>query len=372
MFRDLALSFKTEYQDFINRKYFGSLNGIRAISAIVVIQIHSLLEWPSSFPKIFNQGYLGVDTFFAISGFLIVTLLMRERAKFTSIDLKAFYVRRTLRIFPIYYAVIFLGFLLYFAISPWKPNGLAFYKDTFPVLLSYTQNIFIVNLGMYFHCWSLAMEEQFYLVWPAIEKYFNIYLRWAALLSVLFVSQLFNFGYFKDWLIDIYGNEEAYLMPMYLITFTPIILGVALAYTLNNRTGYAVFRFLFGSRASAIVLFLILLTIREIDSGQGLARLLAHITIVLMIGSLVVREDHFCSALLKNKVLFYLGSISYGLYLYHVFVMFILAGVFSKLGYTLSPIMTFIITLSLTFIAAHYSYQYFERPIMKLKKNFSR
>jgi peptidoglycan/LPS O-acetylase OafA/YrhL len=110
---------------------------------------------------------------------------------------------------------------------------------------------------------------------------------------------------------------------------------------------------------------------REIDSGQGLARLLAHLTIVLIVASLVIREDHFCNFFLKNKVLFYLGTISYGLYLYHVPVLEIIKAFARQIGYGISPLILFSLTSLITFFVAHFSYKYIEQPIINLKKTLT-
>src|SRR5271168_3370525 len=122
------------YARYLAATYFPSLNGLRFISAVAVIKEHVLLHVGGL--KIFSYGWLGVDMFFVLSGFLIVTLLIREKQKSGRVDLKNFYVRRTLRIFPIYYLLIASVFLFYLAISPRFPNGLKFYAWTFPVLVT--------------------------------------------------------------------------------------------------------------------------------------------------------------------------------------------------------------------------------------------
>jgi hypothetical protein len=87
------------YERFLLNKNFSALNGVRCICCLAVIKVH--LQWEGAGPRLFNLGFVGVDLFFMISGFLIVTLLIRERERRGSVSLAKFYARRTLRIFPI-------------------------------------------------------------------------------------------------------------------------------------------------------------------------------------------------------------------------------------------------------------------------------
>ncbi len=104
------------HQAYLDTRFFSSLNGIRCLCCLAVIKEH--VNWKWGGPRLPELGFLGVDLFFAISGFLIVTLLIRERERRGTISLKKFYMRRTLRIFPIYYLLIATVFLAYLAISP--------------------------------------------------------------------------------------------------------------------------------------------------------------------------------------------------------------------------------------------------------------
>src|SRR5438874_13781643 len=94
----------TTHQDYLRTKYFGSLDGLRCLSILMVIGFHCNLTCTS----FFHTGQYGVSLFFVISGFLITTLLLREQKSSGTISLKNFYIRRTLRIFPLYYATLFI------------------------------------------------------------------------------------------------------------------------------------------------------------------------------------------------------------------------------------------------------------------------
>ena len=142
------------------------LDGLRAFSIICVLISHLL--WVPNFPfkmigRVINPGDLGVRTFFVISGFLITTLLLQEKNKLGRISLKRFYFRRTLRIFPAYYAFLACVFLL----AAWRMITLE--RSDYAYTLTYTFNLKGTQPTWWIgHTWSLAVEEQFYLLWPIV------------------------------------------------------------------------------------------------------------------------------------------------------------------------------------------------------------
>ena len=146
--------------------YFPQLDALRAIAVFFVLLEHWV---PGTYWfKIFPYGMAGVTLFFVLSGFLITRILLRSRIKSESLNqsklhsLKQFYIRRTLRIFPIYYITIFI--LLIFNI-----NNI---RQIFFWFLTYTSNIYFYLIqnwaGSLSHLWTLAVEEQFYIIWPFI------------------------------------------------------------------------------------------------------------------------------------------------------------------------------------------------------------
>ena len=157
------------YKTFKGTIFFSSLDGLRCLSILAVIWHHT-----GRYVEAINltrAGALGVDLFFAISGFLITTLLLRERERWGSISIRAFYIRRALRIFPLYYTVIILYVISVYALERNTPVGRQFF-DNLPYFLTYTANWFVGLDGrvIFYFAWSLSTEEQFYLVWPTLEK----------------------------------------------------------------------------------------------------------------------------------------------------------------------------------------------------------
>ena len=152
---------------------YESINGLRAISIFLVLTHHFILQynilknfkdvrWMGPILKLLNDGQLGVNVFFVISGFLITSLLLQEEAKTKRVSLKNFYIRRTLRIFPAYYFLLLVYFILqllgYIHIS----------NQAWLTSVTYTK-YFNWSADWYTrHAWSLSIEEHFYILWPLI------------------------------------------------------------------------------------------------------------------------------------------------------------------------------------------------------------
>jgi peptidoglycan/LPS O-acetylase OafA/YrhL len=150
--------------------YHAALDGLRAVAVLSVIAYHDNYSWAKG-------GFLGVDTFFVLSGFLITTLLVAEFRRASTIRLSTFWVRRARRLLPALLLVIgFVALYTHFAVVPWERNGIR--DDMFASLFYVANWRFIFDQQGYFqlfsatsplrHMWSLAIEEQYYLVWPLV------------------------------------------------------------------------------------------------------------------------------------------------------------------------------------------------------------
>ena len=171
------------------KKRIPSLDGWRAVSIIYVLCSHCPISegFPAHlkpfFKLIFDDGHLGVRCFFVISGFIITLLLLREQEKNGKIDLKKFYIRRCLRIFPVYYSFLFVVWLLQNTTQFSQPTVVWLQNLTFttgfgfPAIFSWPT----------WHLWSLAVEEQFYLIWPFLFALLNHQLNSKAIKIALFV-----------------------------------------------------------------------------------------------------------------------------------------------------------------------------------------
>jgi peptidoglycan/LPS O-acetylase OafA/YrhL len=365
----------TPHENFLQTRVFGSLDGLRALCALWVVKGH--IEWNTGI-RIFDTPGLGVEMFFVISGFLIVTLLLRERQKTGSIKLRNFYMRRILRIFPIYYVSILLvlSATLFLALEH-RPGALRFYGPAFIVLLTYTQNIIPVSLGSFHPCWSLAIEEQFYLGWPTIEKSVSTSTRWLILLGIILISELVSFGIFNRAIVRLYGDPQAITMPLFLVTFAPLAFGVCLAHFLHDpRTYRLAFRALGYRWAPLFWIGILALVFRFTPAdATGWSRLAVHSTLALLLGSLVIREDHFAASFFRFSVLARIGAISYGLYLYHQWIIDYVGRLLDRLVQRLGapPMSSFSRLMAigtLCIIVADLSFRFFEEPILRLRSRF--
>jgi peptidoglycan/LPS O-acetylase OafA/YrhL len=179
--------------------YFGNLDGMRSICFLMVFFFHSFAASDPGilgsetyiFVKtgIFRNGNLGVNCFFVLSGFLITYLLIREKANRSSVNIPSFWIRRVLRIWPLYFFCVFFGFVIFpqikllFGQSPHEPAHLINF-------LTFTSNFDYIATGspdssVLSVLWSVAIEEQFYLVWPvliAVVPFKYLWLLFAALI----------------------------------------------------------------------------------------------------------------------------------------------------------------------------------------------
>lgn len=349
------------FDDFAKKRYFGSLDGFRALSIIAVIWHHTGGDIVSGAIPMLKVGFLGVDMFFVISGFLIVTLLLRERDRTGDISLKGFYIRRTLRIFPIYYAIMALLAALFLFVRSGSDMANAFWREL-PFYLTYTSNW--THVAVFAVAWSLACEEQFYLVYPPIEKFFRK-LAIPAIVLFIFVNQLVNFGVLDGFFESLLGTAELEVLQA---TFTPICFGVLVAHICHYRESFAKLAPLVQHRAMPLVYTGLLLVVLNIpfDDISGLPRLSAQILMTLLLVSCVVREDHWLDASMRTFVFKRIGMVSYGMYLYHMFVREAMSRGLPDSLFNQSVI-RFLICLLVTWVIAEVSFKVVEAPILAYK-----
>jgi peptidoglycan/LPS O-acetylase OafA/YrhL len=343
---------------------FPHLDGLRACCILPVIFHHT--AGGLALGRLGERGALGVDMFFVISGFLIVTLLLREQAQTQTLSLFNFYVRRTLRIMPLYYGIIALCMVAY-SVAPKSQSAQAFFAEL-PYYLTYSSNWFPVTTLLAIS-WSLAAEEQFYLIWPPLQKMLRrpVYLA----VSLLVISQLIHFGCL-DALLAKWGLGPDQPKMLRRTGFTPILLGVLLAHALHSERGFLIVNRVLGRRAAPVVLvvmlFVMLLAL-PVDL-QGWPRLSIHLLLTLFLASVVVRADHLLAPVLSFPALVRVGVLSYGMYLWHVLAIEAVVRALARVH--LSSLWLFPATALLTYAIAELSYRYYESFFLRLKARFHR
>lgn len=355
------------HAEYLALRVFPGLDALRGLSILAVVWHHT--GRPSASVPITHRGFLGVDVFFVLSGFLIVTLLLRERERHGRVSLRAFYLRRALRIFPLYY-----GVLAGLAVLSWlRPSfGIAgtFWHDL-PWLVTYTAN-WVGIVGMLSITWSLAAEEQFYLLWPPVERWLGR--AWVPIwLSLVLVNQCASFRLLDPWLPEGHRHDDLEILQT---TFTPILFGVGLAHLLHDRAAYdrvAPWLARGWVRAGVVVgLLAILHTVRDLS---GWPRLGLHLLMTAGLAALVVARDVAWGGRARAWVggaLARLGRVSYGVYLLHLFVATVVVEqLLPRLPLRL-PQDAFVLGLSLTWLVAEASYWAYERRFLRLKERWSR
>jgi peptidoglycan/LPS O-acetylase OafA/YrhL len=356
------------HRTFLRTRTFGSLDGLRCLSIVAVVWHHSgAASGARKYVPAADYGFLGVDLFFEISGFLIVTLLLRERRAKGAISLKGFYARRVLRIFPLYYAWLGALAVLYFALRPHSANAAEFRHDlTFAAV--YLSNWFHLS-GLLAITWSLSAEEQFYLVWPGIEKWLG---KWAPLLFCggILVSEVIQLGLVDGFLRTWFGWSTAEPPMLRETTFTPILLGVALAHVLNDARGHAyAARWLGRAAVPAVALALLVVYCNVLPPDiRGWPRLLVHVLMLVLLAGCVIREDHALQKLLTWRPIARIGAVSYGMYLLHQLAIGLVVGV---LGARATGAASFVLGLALSVAVAELSFRKYESPFLRLKSRLS-
>lgn len=337
---------------------FSALDGLRGISVLAVIWCHVA---GSHALNLLNQGNKGVDLFFAISGFLVTSLLLGERRRTGSISLRKFFIRRTLRIFPLYYAVLSMYCVLVFLTLRGTPKATEFW-DNLPAFASYTSNWF-VNLqdgaehGVTFYfAWSLATEEQFYLFWPPLLA---LLLWWrgrnwiaAGAAGVLLLAQI----------VATSGGGSGLAHAVVGSLAPSILFGVIFALLLNSRSTFRLLYPSLGHRFAPPVSLALLLVCLQFDAPGLLTRFLVAVLVVI----LCVREGTSFHRVLTWRPLAFVGSISYGIYLMHMLA----ANAARKALHHQEGLSIFFLTVLIVVAMASLSFRFFEAPLLRLKDRF--
>ncbi|MEP6940808.1 MAG: acyltransferase [Rudaea sp.] len=351
------------YTAYRQRRHFGSLDGLRALSVIAVVWHHTVGHDPS-LPALFGTGAQGVTLFFAISGFLIVTLLLREQEERGSIDLRAFYMRRALRIFPLYFTVLALYLALVLGLERHTSAGREFLINL-PFFLTYTSNWFVLLEGrvIFYFAWSLATEEQFYLVWPWVQRYVSPKRALAVMLAIALAVAL----------VQQYGAGEAATdgnlgRRMIESISLAICFGVVLAHLLHRQRSYEALQWLFRWRGSSAVWAIAVLGLLQWQAPGFVVQL----AMALLVGACVYREDHALAPLLRWRALAAVGATSYGVYLLHMLVKNVVLKALAPLGLQGNSCLVFVVTLTATIAVARMSFRYFESYFLRRKSRYER
>ncbi len=357
----------SSHQSYLQRRHFAGLDGLRAVAIIAVVWHHS--AHPAFLPM-FLRGFVGVDLFFVLSGFLISTLLIREKAKNGRISLKDFWMRRILRLVPAYYLVLFSLLGAYLIFKPGDPDTKTL-VDGFPVYALYLSNWIEPGANNLSITWSLATEEQFYLIWPLIEAFAAPIVMVVFWATALLANQLINFGVLDPAMASVFGLTVADHPEILQSTFTPILLGVGLAHLLNRQRTFLLAEKIAGFRGATMAFAALLLVLLNIPASDisGTIRFSIHLAMALWIASIVLQPAANITKFLDWRPVAFVGGVSYGMYLYHMWCIHIANAIINRLGLP-HLYLEFLLALAGTVSVSAISFYIFEKRFLALRKKF--
>jgi peptidoglycan/LPS O-acetylase OafA/YrhL len=290
--------------------YIPSLDGLRAISIMLVLLSHlggtRNFVVPERATSFFELGHLGVRVFFVISGFLITNLLLHEIVRTGRVHLGKFYFRRTLRIFPPYYVLILSVALMQAA------HWLTLAPHDLLHAVTYTSNYYPERSWYVGHTWSLSVEEQFYLLWPAVILLAGRRRAlWAALAFVILSPAL--------RLAIYYHSREYPIGHTFETVADSIAVGCLLAGTREWLKRQTLYRRLLGSRLFPVVPVCVLLASALYDRPRlyvFFGFTIMNVGIALCVDWCVTNYDGRLGRLLNTRPLVFLGVMSYSIYLW--------------------------------------------------------
>lgn len=373
--------------------YLPQLDGLRFFAFFLVLFHHfPSAEWyfapgsPAQRMAVYLHqfGWIGVDLFLVLSAYLITKLLLLEYASEQHISLSSFYIRRILRIWPLYFFVVGIGFFLLPALGLFAPDlhsaqysqfrqhhllPYLFFFGNFSVATHGYTSVWTLD-----HLWTVGIEEQFYLLWPlllcALVKK-NVRVVYGALLALLLFT-------FTCRACLVHTSVHPMLWTNTFTRLDPLLLGIFLAFYRNGtpaREGTVMLKFLSG-----------LACVVAISAAPNIDKQSLHVMwqyplvdfgFMLIIDACITSNQGILPALLSNRQLVWLGKLTYGLYVYHILAIqfsdAISTPIFKMVAVSdyMRWIIEFCIALALTVVIAAVSYYVLERKFLKLKTRFA-
>ncbi|WP_310490416.1 acyltransferase [Chamaesiphon sp. VAR_69_metabat_338] len=357
----------------LSQGYMIQLDALRAFAVVCVMLSHFI---PHNIPNslvsanvAISEWFPGVPLFFVLSGFLITGILLRCRdttiydRQSLGFTLRRFYIRRSLRIIPIYYLTLVVTALMFKKV-----------RDIFFWHLSYTTNIQVFIQGAFdqtsSHFWSLATEEQFYLIWPLVILLTPKQHLLKVIIAAICLAIVSRFGCYAIGL----STEQIYVFP--LTSLDRLGLGGLLAFFTHHHNYYARHKQILCDLGLWICLPLIIFSIVFANSKAIDLSIEPTVVAIFYVWLVSRAADGFGGILgkvMELEPIVFLGKISYGLYVYHYFMNPIFSKTFEIIGFVdkLPVTVEVILKLVASLIISILSWFYIEQPINNLKHHFS-
>jgi peptidoglycan/LPS O-acetylase OafA/YrhL len=372
--------------------FFPNLDGLRFVSFFVVFLYHSLLSILSylkdASPRVysvvdflFKHGNLGVNFFFVLSGFLITYLLIKEKEFTGRIHVPNFYVRRILRIWPLYYLCVIVGFIGFAMLkkmsgepvmenaNPWY---YIFFGANFDIMHTWPEKPDALLLSV---LWSVAVEEQFYLTWPLILSIVPLRKFRYVFPSIILFSLIFR-SFFT-------GGDDHDFAVRYFHTFSVIgdmALGGLFAYLVSYENKFKTF-ITNMSRPMIIMIYvftLVFTLFKDYIFVPGIAVAFERIVIAALFGMIILEQNYSKNSFYKMgklKTISNLGIFTYGLYCLHFLGLYFAIKVMNsmQLNGSLNAVAFSMILLALLLSIgiSLMSYHFYEKWFLRLKDKFA-
>lgn len=358
--------------------YFGNLDSIRFIAATMVFLGHGISDSYNRLPdntlknllNLISSGATGVSIFFVLSGFLITYLLISEYELNAKIKLKNFYIRRILRIWPLYFAVTAISFMIYSSTTVIGISDRILYSLFF--LANYVKCYYTGVMMPEAVTWSVSVEEQFYLFWPLIFVFLP-YRFWLSMIILTIAgSVMFRIIYYHDAVI-LYFHSFSVLLDLGI--------GGLFAYLVKEHGKVRAFFERTGTK-SHLIFFLISfcllywnVKIFDFKYGHAIGRLFISASIAFIITAQAITKSDSVLNLRNFTFANRWGKYTYGMYLIHPIALtitgFLAAAVHLSKENIVNAVIIAIIGFILTLLISRLSYTYFESRFLRLKDKFS-
>ncbi len=366
-----------------NFGYHRSLDGLRGVAVMAVLMLHAYIPYTvAKDVKIIGiGGFLGVDIFFVLSGFLITSLLVQEWEANDRIDFIKFYARRALRLLPALFVFVSVCVLHSILFRATEESGGAL-SDVFAITF-YLSNWIPINLYSLRHTWSLAVEEQFYLLYPILllamllvvkrlkmERHRIIFFL-LLLIAAIAAYRAVLFAY-SGFSMRIYMGSDTRADSLLFGCLVGMIISSNL---LPQKLWFERLLKIAAIGAAAVLLYMFLMT--RYDSGflyYGGFTFVAFL-VGLIIVSLQISPPKILKLFLEWSVLVWIGRLSYGIYLWHKLVYIIMDSILPLIPITSETMRRIILPLTIkvvcSLVVAAFSYYCLEKPFLRLKKHFT-
>jgi peptidoglycan/LPS O-acetylase OafA/YrhL len=367
------------YKNFAYMRHSRPLDGIRAIAVLMVMCFHY---------GYFAAGWVGVQIFFTLSGYLITGILLENRGNSFAVFMGNFYWHRAVRILPLLYVFLLVVAVIYAIFR--VPIS---FRSDWPSLATFTANFARMrpaDLGPCFvHIWSLAVEQQFYLVWPALLFFLSSRGFRFAVAGILIFSPLLRLAIFhgltESGFDELYAGKAVYVLPF--TQFDAFAVGAAIPLWDLDRMRNAGRWFLAALAATAAAgLGVLAWAYFGFGSGGAFVASLGYamfmvqsyeyvwgyslLNLLSMLGIICALQGIGPFRMLEARILVWVGKISYGVYMYHIPLLRLGESTMERVGLGLHGIIRpvfFVVWVVLVIVVSDFSFRKLETPFLRLK-----